>query len=132
MSIPEISSPDRIQERLLKLTALFLFLFALALTLAPAARGRDWQADYPLNHWLGWVAWMGIFALAHHWTCQHLPQRDPYLLPLSALLSGWGLLTIWRLMPGFGQRQTLWLIFSIALVILGVRFQGLFPIPSRY
>jgi len=35
-------------------------------------------------------------------------------LPLAFLLSGWGLLTIWRLDSGFGFRQSLWLLVGAA------------------
>lgn len=48
-----------------------------------------------------------------------IPARDPYLLPIALLLSGWGMLMIWRLNPAFGIRQTLW--FSLgSLLILGL------------
>ena len=30
---------------------------------------------------------------------KHLPDADPYLFPAAAFLSGWGILTIWRLDP---------------------------------
>ena len=63
-----------------------------------------------------------MFSLAAHFaTARRLPDRDPYLLPAAALLSGWGCLEIWRLMPYFGLRQALWLLVAAGLFILGLR-----------
>src|SRR5205814_110075 len=49
------------------------------------------------------------------------PDADPYLFPAAALISGWGLLTIWRLDSSFGARQALWFGVSLIVLILGTR-----------
>lgn len=54
---------------------------------------------------------------AHRAANRHLPERDPYLLPAAGLLSGWGLLTIWRLDEDYGLRQTIWLAISVIIFI---------------
>ncbi|NLE99725.1 MAG: hypothetical protein GX601_01990, partial [Anaerolineales bacterium] len=69
-------------------------------------------------------AWLVVFGALHvafnHW----LPGRDPFLLPVAALLAGWGLVLIGRLAPGFLMRQVIWLAISgVALAAL-VRFRG--------
>ena len=116
---------DRIQGRLLVIAGLFLFVYCLLLTLAPAARLRSWEELAMLDyHWWQWIIfalWVGLFALAHRHTIQHLPERDPYLLPVAALLSGWGSLTVYRLYPGLGVKQGLWLLVAGELLILGLR-----------
>ena len=116
---------DRIQGRLLVIAGLFLFVYSLLLTLAPAARLRSWQElavlDYHLGQWVIFAFWAGLFTLAHRQTIQHLPERDPYLLPVAALLSGWGLLVVYRLYPSLGVKQGLWLLVIGALLILGLR-----------
>jgi cell division protein FtsW (lipid II flippase) len=118
----ESSSPtDRIQGRLLLLAGLFLFLFAVTLSLSPAGRARSWDATYRWDHWIGLFIWVVIFAAAHVQTSLRLPDRDPFILPAAALLSGWGLLTIWRLMPVFGQRQALWLVIALVLFLYALR-----------
>ena len=106
MSVDQI---HKTQGRLLMLAALFLGLFSLALTLSPATRSRSWEANYRWIHWLGYFVWLIGFSIIHWETKRRLLKHDPYLLPLFAVLSGWGLLTIWRLTPYYGQRQTLWL-----------------------
>jgi cell division protein FtsW (lipid II flippase) len=125
-------STARNQSRLLLLAALFLMLYTLALTLAPAARARSWDTGLRWGHWLGLGIWLIGFGVAHRQIKIHLPKSDPYLLPLIALLSGWGLVTIWRLAPTFGLRQTIWLALTLSLLILGLRIPDLLPFLRRY
>jgi cell division protein FtsW (lipid II flippase) len=113
-------SPQQIQSRLLKLTAGFLFFYSCILTLAPAARSRSWSTGLAWSHWLGFAFWAAAVTFAFLQLRRHLPDSDPYLLPIAALLSGWGILTIWRLDPGFGFRQALWLVVSVAVFFAGL------------
>jgi cell division protein FtsW (lipid II flippase) len=112
----------QIQSRLLRWATLFLFIQSAILTLAPAVRERAWDVDYRLWHWAGFVVWVFLMALAHRVIVRHLEDHDPYIFPAAALLSGWGLLTIWRLSPVFGARQTAWLAISVIVLILALRY----------
>lgn len=123
---------DQKQGTLLKLAGLFLTLFTIILSLSPAVRERAWDVDYRWEHWAGLLAWMAVFAFAHKETKRHLPERDPYLLPIAALLTGWGLLTIWRLTPTFGLRQTIWMAATVGLLAFSLRFQLDLEIVRRY
>ena len=125
-------TPNQIQSRLLKLAALFLGLYAIILTLSPAVRERSWEVNYLWMHWIGFFVWAGLTWLTHLFTKRFAPDSDPYLFPLASLLSGWGLLTIWRLTPTFGLRQTLWLAVSIAALLLGLRWRDMLPTLRRY
>jgi cell division protein FtsW (lipid II flippase) len=118
---PSSNRTKQIQSRLLFVAAIFIFTYSLALTLSPAVWERSWAVSYRWEHWLGFVLWLGLFTLAHYQTARWLPRRDPYLLPIAALLIGWGMLTIWRLFPSFGSRQTLWMLLSFCALILGLR-----------
>lgn len=109
------------EKRLLILGSVFLGVYALALTLSPAVRLHSWQADYRWDHWLGVAAW-GVFVwLGHTQLNKRLPERDEFIFPLAVLLSGWGMLTVWRLLPEYGLRQAAWLVGGLALLILGLR-----------
>jgi len=112
---------DHIQSRLLSWATAFLFLYSIILTLSPAVRERTWDVDYRWSHWVGFGIWLALISLGHYATTQILPDRDPYIFPAAAFLSGWGLLTIWRLNETFGLRQAIWLIVSIAIFIIGLR-----------
>lgn len=104
-----------LQRRLLGWAALFLLLYALILTLSPAVRERSWQVEYRFAHWGGLLIWGIGFAWLDWLTARRLGEHDPYLLPLLALLSGWGLLTIFRLDSALGWRQALWLAVGVGV-----------------
>ena len=123
---------ERKQRNLLQLAALFLLLFAVILSLSPAVRERTWNVTYRWSHWVGLLAWAAVFAFAHNETRRRLPERDPYLLPIAALLTGWGLLTIWRLTPEFGLRQTIWMAATVGLFGFSLRFPLDLGIVRRY
>ena len=123
---------DRIQSRLLTLAAVFLGLYALTLTLSPAVRARSWEVDYRWTHWGGYLVWLILVIVAHRQTVRLLPERDPYLLPIASLLSGWGIMTIWRLYPSFGLRQAVWLFISVVILIAGLHLPGDLNFFRRY
>jgi cell division protein FtsW (lipid II flippase) len=114
---------DKTQSLLLRWAAFFLFVQSIILTLSPAVREQTWDVDYRLSHWTGFLAWVVLTTLAHRATVKHLPERDPYLLPAATLLSGWGMLTIWRLDEAFGIRQSIWFGVSIIVFILALYAQ---------
>ena len=108
------------QSNLLKIAVVFLFLQTLIITLAPAVRARSLDVNYRWSQWIALFLW-GLFVLrAHQSIIRQLPDADPYLFPMTAFLSGWGLLTVWRLEPGFGARQALWLAVSIIVFLFSV------------
>ncbi len=123
---------DRVESRLLSLAGVFLCLYSLAVTFSAAARARSWDVDYRWAHWLGFAVWCGVFYAAHRLLAAWRPGRDPYLLPVVALLSGWGLMTVWRLLPGFGFRQSGWLLVSGLVLIAGLRLPADLAFLRRY
>lgn len=114
------------------LAALFLGLFAFALTISPAVRAHSWETDYRWSHWVGYMVWLGGYTLLHRATHRWLPDRDPFILPIIAALSGWGLLTIWRLTTYYGLRQTIWLALALVLLILGLLLPSDLSFLRRY
>jgi cell division protein FtsW (lipid II flippase) len=123
---------EQLESRLLKLAGVFLIVFSLSLTLSPAVRERSWDVDYKWAHWVGLTAWLIAFSLVRRTQARLLPDHDPYLLPVAALLTGWGLLTVWRLTPEFGLRQTIWMLVTLGLFSLGPRFLPDFRLVRRY
>ncbi|MEJ2597940.1 MAG: FtsW/RodA/SpoVE family cell cycle protein [Anaerolineales bacterium] len=125
-------SKDLLQGRLLLLAGGFLFFYSVSLTISPAVKARSWEVTYLWSHWIGFTAWAAAFFIAQRLTARHLPNRDPYLLPCAAMLSGLGLLTVWRILPSFGLRQTLWLVITIGILVMGLRLPASLAFLRRY
>jgi cell division protein FtsW (lipid II flippase) len=123
---------DQKQSRLMQMATAFLLVYSIILTLAPAVRLHSWQVSYRWNHWIGFGVWLIATAIAHDQVVQRQPERDPYLFPIGAILSGWGLLTIWRLDAGIGARQTAWLAFCLLVFSAGLRVPHLVALLRRY
>jgi cell division protein FtsW (lipid II flippase) len=126
------SLTDQKQFYLLSLAAIFMLIYAAILTLSPAVRLRSWDVPLRWDHWLGFGLWLLGVSIAHWQTVRRLPERDAYLLPVAALLSGWGMLTIWRLSPSFGLRQSVWLFVSLGVLALGLRLPSDLSFLRRY
>ena len=95
---------------LLLLAAGFVFTNAIALSLAMDGR-VTWQHLYAPTLWL-------CLILVDYWLLnRYLPGHDIYLLPIVAFLTGWGLILLDRLAPGFLWRQVIWLTLGMAAMI---------------
>jgi cell division protein FtsW (lipid II flippase) len=123
---------NRLQSYLLSLAACFVIVAALILTFSPAVRLHSFDVEFRWSHWLGVLVWLAGFFALHRQVIRHLPASDPYLLPTAALLSGWGLILIWRLDEDFGLRQTMWLGICLALLWILVRVKRIFSRLRRY
>jgi cell division protein FtsW (lipid II flippase) len=66
---------------------------------------------------VSFAVWAVSFTTAHLFLDRRLPERDPLLLPIVALLSGWGLVEVARLAPPFLARQTVWLPVSVVALL---------------
>ncbi|HQU36845.1 MAG TPA: FtsW/RodA/SpoVE family cell cycle protein [Anaerolineales bacterium] len=122
-----------IQSNLLKLAAVFLVLQSIILTLAPAVKMRTLDADLRFSHWIALFVWGLLVFLIHRAIVKYLPDADPFLFPTAALLSGWGLLAIWRLdASNIGPRQALWLVVSLLVFLLGLRLSSQLVFLRRY
>jgi len=108
------------QANLLKIAAGFLILQTLIITLSPAVRARTIVVDYRWSQWVALAVWAVVAYVVHQFISERLPDADPFLFPVGAFLSGWGLLTVWRLDSGFGARQALWLLVSAAVFVGGL------------
>ena len=116
----------------MKLAALFLFFFSTSLTFAPIVRYQNLQASLNWHNWIGFISWLVLFSYIHRQTVQLLPNRDPYLIPLSSFLSGLGLMTIWRLSPSFGLRQNIWFVICMVVLIVLFRIPNILGYLRRY
>lgn len=110
-----------VQGNLLKVAGAFIFLQSAILTLAPAALARSFDAPLRWTHWIAALILGFLIILIHREIAERLPDADPFLFPTAVLLSGWGLLTIWRLDAHLGVRQALWLGVSLIGLFFGLQ-----------
>lgn len=108
--LPRAMGTNRRERVLLLLATVFVLAGAVALHLA--------YAPFGLRHLaITCGVFLLTFATVHLTVRRLLPRRDPLLLPVGALLSGWGLLMVGRLAPNFLPRQATWLMLgAIAMV----------------
>jgi len=71
----------------------------------------------PVLYGVGAFAWIVVFAAAHIILNRFLPGRDPMLLPIVGLLTGWGLLEVARLSQTDFPRQTIWMFVGAAAML---------------
>jgi len=123
---------DQTQGKLLSIATIILIIFALILSISPMIRYHGQTDECRFAHWLGVGIWIVAFGLLHYQSSRKLPHRDPYILPVVSLLSGIGLMTIWRLFPNMGLRQTVWIAFASLLVYLGLNYPIFLDYLRRY
>jgi cell division protein FtsW (lipid II flippase) len=58
---------------------------------------------------------LGLYVAAHVVARLTVPQADPYLLPIAALLTAIGVTEIYRLEPDDAFRQGLWVVIGVGL-----------------
>ncbi len=126
------SQKNQLQNRFFILACLIPLAYAAILTFAPAIRNHTGLEAFQFGHWIYTIIWLVSFIILHYLTISRAPQRDPYLLPVTAALSGIGLLTIWRLFPNFGFRQSIWLVLGSIVVAVGILFPAYLDYLRRY
>lgn len=123
---------NQVESRLFSLAGWFLAFYALAITLSPAARMHSWQVTYRWDHWVAYFAWLVSSVVLFHRLNKNLPDRDPFIFPLVMILTGWGLLEIWRLSADYGFRQTIWLLVCSTCLFIISGKPGLLDLFRRY
>ena len=110
----------------------FLFLYSLGLTLSPGARYQGLDVKLSWSHWIGFAIWCAAMWSANFFIERFAPNSDPYLLPLAGILTGWGIMTIWRLEPNFGLKQSIWLLVCVGVLIAGLKFKKIPEVLYQY
>lgn len=115
-----VNNKDYLQSTLYWLSGIALFFYSIVLTISPAVRYQSWHVSYRWEHWVGLSVWAFSALFVNKFSQRKYKNRDPYILPIVALLSGIGLLTIFRLNVTFGFRQSIWLLLATGILLLGL------------
>src|SRR5204862_1345606 len=60
------------------------------------------------------AVFLGLCVFGHLFIRARLPNADPYLFPLAALLAAVGLVEIYRIEPDLAREQAQWFVFGLA------------------
>lgn len=118
--LEERAAQIKLRERNLLLVAgSFVFVSALAFTIVQSYLPGVSTSFLTLiaDHLSSPLLWGLVFAAAHMLLNRFQPMRDPLLLPIVGLLSGWGLILIDRLAPAFLARQSLWIVVCMGAML---------------
>jgi cell division protein FtsW (lipid II flippase) len=63
---------------------------------------------------------LGLCVLAHLFIRARLPDADPYMFPLTAVLAGIGLVLIYRIDPELAREQAQWFVAGLALFCITI------------
>jgi len=118
MDLAQLQTETIRRERSLLLIATAFLLVGIVTLGSLRSPVFSLQSPSNVGRWL-FVAgsFVASFGVAHIFLNRYLPQRDPILLPIAALLTGWGLLLIGRLAINFLMRQAIWLPISAAALM---------------
>jgi len=78
------------------------------------------------------AAFLGLCIFAHLFIRARLPDADPYLFPLGALLAAFGLVMIYRIDAELAREQAQWFLIALLLFCATIVFLGDHHALERY
>jgi cell division protein FtsW (lipid II flippase) len=68
------------------------------------------------------AVFLGLCVFGHLFIRARLPDADPYMFPLAALLASFGLVMIYRIDPELAREQAQWFVFGLAFFCITIVF----------
>lgn len=106
----------RNRELIFLIPALILTTLGFALVYTQKSSALTWSS---LTYG---ALFLALFAIAHIGRRVLAPHADPYLLPVTALLSTLGILVIYRLNEKLALQQAMWLVVGLVAFLLVLLF----------
>ena len=75
---------------------------------------------------------LAVCLATHIYLRIRLPHADPYLFPLMAVLTAFGLVMIYRIDEGLARNQANWFVFGLILFALTIQFLREYEVLERY
>jgi cell division protein FtsW (lipid II flippase) len=132
VSIASVNQGSLRKPRFVIWAVLFVFFYTAALSISSAIRLHQPGFAVKIILFLPFLVWLFWVVLIQRTLEKKLPNRDPLIFPVVALLSGWGLLSIWRLSPNLGFLQMLWFSVGSLILILALKSHDLTQTLKRY
>ena len=117
---------------MLLMVCVVIGLLAAALSLAEGIRTHAEKLIITWHYFIPYAIWLLCTLLIQRNIGRKLPNRDPWIFPATALLIGIGLLTIWRLSPDLGLRQSFWYLIGSGLFIYALSLPELIQTIRNY
>ena len=84
------------------------------------------------HYFIPYAIWLFGTILIQRNIERKLANRDPWIFPATAVLIGIGLMTIWRLSPNLGLRQSFWYLIGSGLFIYALSLPELIKTIRNY
>jgi cell division protein FtsW (lipid II flippase) len=78
------------------------------------------------------LVFLGLCVVGHFFIRARLPDADPYLYPLAALLAAFGLVMIYRIDADLAREQAQWFVIGLALFSATIAFLPDHHVLERY
>ncbi len=114
------SLTNRREALLLLLAILFVCLSAVALKLLYPPKTTS--AQFNTLFIISIILWITLSILGHFLLSTWIPYRDALMFPIMTLLTGWGMITIWRLQGTYAFRYAMWFAISIMCMLTIIRW----------
>ncbi|MEA4813220.1 MAG: FtsW/RodA/SpoVE family cell cycle protein [Anaerolineaceae bacterium] len=132
MSVASVNKSSIRKPKLILWAVLFVLFYTAVLSISSAIRLHLPDFSIKVIFFIPFLAWLFWVLLVQRALQRSLPNRDPLIFPLVALLSGWGLLSVWRLSPNLGFMQTLWFSVASLLAIFILKAKNFISTLKRY
>lgn len=117
---------------MLLLVCITLFLYAAALSLATGTRLHSEKLIISAEYYIPFLVWLAGTLGVQRNIRRRLPNRDPWIFPATSGLTGLGMLTIWRLSPDLGLKQSVWFLVGCGLFLIALNTTDLIKILKTY
>ncbi len=109
-----------------------MFFYAAALSLASGTRLHSETLLISAEYFVPFLVWLLGTLLVQRSISRKLPNRDPWIFPTTTGLTGLGMLTIWRLSPDLGLKQSAWFLVGCGLFLLALNTTDLIKFLKNY
>jgi cell division protein FtsW (lipid II flippase) len=117
---------------MLLIVCLTLFFYAATLAVASGTRLHSKTLLISAEYFVPFTVWLVGTLVVQRNIRRKLPNRDPWIFPATAGLTGLGMLTIWRLSPDLGLKQSAWFLVGYGLFLIALNTTDLIKILKTY
>lgn len=100
-------SAKYIDRNLFVLQAAILFVYSITLSLSNTLIYQNFSSGILWKHWIGYASWVVSVYFLNKVIEKRTKNSQSFLLPIATMLTGIGVMTIWRLSSDFGFRQSI-------------------------